>query len=221
MPAGSSGRASPWQGGKVDEKGQSDRLEDLEIHLSGDGRQRSRARSQGRRAHDGQGQAGAARAQASRRYRLRRADHGGARVQPAIPRPEPDQRTSWWPTSRSMHRSCAAKPFPRSPSMPRRARPRARRRRGWQAPTPAWGAQPQAPSRPAWGRSRQPAPQQARPPSNRPHPAVTRRAPAPATGMPRLAQWLRRGRQRRGGGQTGLRRGPEARRDPAGPMTPV
>ncbi|SMX45978.1 hypothetical protein [Maliponia aquimaris] len=63
---------------------------------------------------------------------------------------------------------------------------------GWQAPTPAWGAQPQAPSAaPAWG-AQAPAPQQ--PPAQQPpaaqQPAAAPPSPpsgAPATGMP---AWL-------------------------------
>jgi hypothetical protein len=61
---------------------------------------------------------------------------------------------------------------------------------GWQAPTPAWGAQPQAPSAaPAWG-AQEPAPQQPpqQPPAQQP-PASPPSAPggATATGMP---AWL-------------------------------
>jgi hypothetical protein len=58
---------------------------------------------------------------------------------------------------------------------------------GWQAPTPAWGAQPQAPAAaPAWG-AQAPAPQ---PPARQPPASPPPASPpsgAPATGMP---AWL-------------------------------
>ena len=60
---------------------------------------------------------------------------------------------------------------------------------GWQAPTPAWGAQPQAPAAaPAWG-AQAPAPQPSQQPPAQQPPASPPSAPsgAPATGMP---AWL-------------------------------
>ncbi|MBL4544052.1 MAG: hypothetical protein JKP97_20160 [Rhodobacteraceae bacterium] len=60
---------------------------------------------------------------------------------------------------------------------------------GWQAPTPAWGAQPQAPATaPAWG-AQAPAPQHTQQPPAQQPPASPPSAQggAPATGMP---AWL-------------------------------